>query len=230
MLTLSTLFCDDIFVARKKKEYHHGNLRAALIDSGLQLIDEKGVRALTLREIGNRLGVSRSAAYRHFADKAALLSAIREAGFTAFGDALEAAKSAAGPDFASRLEAMGIAYVRFANEHRAHFEVMFAAPPDPECAPSEAGERAFGILEQTIREGQQTADVRSGDSKLLARAVWAQIHGVSVLRLADDPSTPDFLRVCFEVLENGVMRPIPGTSALRSPETPRRSAGSPGVS
>ena len=87
MLTTSTSYpkdvdvvntlCETNFVRRRNKpRYHHGNLRSALIECGLELIDEKGIRALTLREIGSRLGVSRSAAYRHFKDKAALLSAM----------------------------------------------------------------------------------------------------------------------------------------------------------
>lgn len=188
---------------KRKAAYHHGNLRAALIECGLELIQEKGMRALTLREIGSRLGVSRSAAYRHFADKAALLAAISEAGFVEFGDALEAAKHAAGEDFGPRLEAMGIAYVRFAWQRRAHFEVMFSEPPQPDCPPSEAGLRAFGILEQTIREGQQTGEVRAGDSKLLARAVWAFVHGVAMLRM-DEGAEPNFMQFGADVLTRGV--------------------------
>ena len=80
-------------------------------------------------QVGNRLGVSRSAAYRYFTDKAALLSAISQAGFIEFGNVLKAAKDGAPTDFASRMDAMGVAYVRFAREHRAHFEVMFGEPP-----------------------------------------------------------------------------------------------------
>ncbi len=229
MLTLSTLFCEDEAVARKKPKnaYHHGNLRQALIESGLRLIQEKGIRALTLREIGSRLGVSRSAAYRHFADKAELLSAICEAGFIAFGDALEQAKCRAAPDFTSRMQAMGVAYVKFANDHRAHFEVMFSDSPDSDRAPSPAGDRAFRILQQTIEEGQQSGDVRPGDSKLIARAVWAQIHGISVLQLDRDPAAPHFPEFCFDLLQNGLKPQARETSALRIPETPSRSADSP---
>src|SRR5437016_14549022 len=87
----------------KAHRYHHGNLPGALIEAGLKLIEEKGIRALTLREIGAQVGVSRSAAYRHLADKAELLGAIREAGFTQFGDALIAARRAAPDAFAPRL-------------------------------------------------------------------------------------------------------------------------------
>src|SRR5277367_297584 len=119
------------WMPRKRRAYHHGNLRAELIETSLELIEKKGIQALTLREIGARLGVSRSAAYRHFKDKAHLLGEICEAGFTEFADALQSARDAAKPDFASRFSAMGLAYVRFAAEHRAHFEVMFGQTWEP---------------------------------------------------------------------------------------------------
>ena len=213
MLTLSTLMCKySVMPANKKarKQYHHGNLPAALIEAGLKLIERKGVRALTLREIGSRVGVSRMAAYRHFSDKDHLLAAIREAGFAQFGDALEAARSKAGKEFALRLKAMALAYVRFATEHPAYFEVMFGwrDADEPSTAPSPAGTRAFGILEETIREGQQKGDVRSGDSVVLARLVWAHVHGVSMLRLAPDLSPNGegrrFVELCSEILQKGL--------------------------
>jgi AcrR family transcriptional regulator len=206
MLTLSTYFAKMILVSRKQRKpaYHHGNLRAALIEGGVQLIQEEGLRALTLREIGNRLSVSRSAAYRHFTDKAALLSAIGEAGFIEFGNVLKEAKEGAVSDFASRMDAMGVAYVRFAREHRAHFEVMFGEPPAPGSPAAEAGARAFGILEQTIREGQERGEVRPGDSRLLARAVWAMSHGISTLRLDGDAAEPRFIRFGSGILRTGL--------------------------
>src|SRR5262245_28520341 len=109
------------------RPYHHGNLREALIDAGLELIKEQGAGALTLREIGARVGVSRTAAYRHFTNKDDLLGAICEAGFGLFADSLEAAKSAAPPNFAPRLTAMALAYVRFAADHAAYYEAMFGS-------------------------------------------------------------------------------------------------------
>src|ERR1700730_8522877 len=102
------------------KKYHHGHLRPALIATGLEVIAEKGVRALTLREIGTRAGVSRTAAYRHFSSKAELLFAISEAGFQQFGDALEEAARGAVDGFIPRMRAMGLAYVRFARKHAAY--------------------------------------------------------------------------------------------------------------
>jgi AcrR family transcriptional regulator len=126
------------------------------------------------------------APYRHFADKAELLAAICEAGFSQFAGALERARQNASPDFASRMNAMAVAYVRFASEHRAHFEVMFGAGAESavkSARESLSGRRAFEILEKTIREGQETGDVRSGDSAQLARIAWALVHGISMLEL-----------------------------------------------
>ena len=169
----------------ESRAYHHGNLRQAVIETGLKLIEKEGVRGLTLREIGNRIGVSRMAPYRHFADKAALLAAIREEGFTRFADELEGAKNRAKPDFGSRFTAMGLAYVRFAAQHPAYFEVMFG--PEADAGKDDpghgAGQRAFALLEDTIREGQQSGAVRTGDSKHLAWVAWSMVHGISALRL-----------------------------------------------
>ena len=214
MLTLSTLlwqtFCMVTAKRKKKSSYHHGNLRQALIEAGLDLIEKKGIKSLTLREIGASAGVSRMAPYRHFADKAALLAAISEAGFVQFGDALLAAKARAGPGARAQLSAMGVAYVRLAAEHHAHYEVMFSAATEvsePLRAASEAARRAFLILEQTIREGQQEGVMQAGDSVTMARVVWAQVHGISTLRLYSDPCGPEgmgFLDFSSRVLQAGL--------------------------
>ncbi len=213
MLTLSTLLCDGLYMPKKQavaeveRHYHHGNLRTALIKTGLELIEEKGVRAFTLRELGARAGVSRMAAYRHFRNKADLLGAISEAGFSEFADALEAARRSALNTFASRVTAMALAYVRFAAEHPAHFEVMFNWQGEPagndskDSGPGNAGEHAFGILEETIREGQQSGEVRAGDAVMLARILWAQVHGISMLRLGEDAA---FVQLSSELLLKGL--------------------------
>src|SRR5450755_4112149 len=127
-------------MTKRKRAYHHGDLRATLIEMGLEIVEEKGVQALTLREIGARAGVSRMAAYRHFANKHDLICAISEAGFSQFADAIAAAKSSASPDFASRMSAMAAAYVHFADEHRAYYDVMFgAAAIGHEASPDSEG-------------------------------------------------------------------------------------------
>ena len=174
--------------------YHHGNLREVLIAEGVKLIEEKGVNALTLREIGERAGVSRTAPYRHFPDKIQLLEAIGEAGFTEFADALEAARDGAKPKFGARLDAMGIAYLKFAAERRAYYEVMFGAG----YAGGPAGQRAFEVLESLIRSGQASGDVRPGDSAAVAKVVWSLVHGIAMLRLDLD------FKLVSEILRTGL--------------------------
>jgi AcrR family transcriptional regulator len=201
-LTLSRL-CDNIPVNLKKRksDYHHGNLRAALIQSGLELIEKKGIPALTLREIGRRLGVSRTAPYAHFKDKAALLAAMREAGFTEFGKVLEAAKNGV-TGFSEQMDAMSIAYFRFAEEHPALFEVMFNALLEAGGGAAAESGRGFIVLTETVREAQQKGEVRKGDPALLARVVWALVHGASMLQR--DSAKPQFIRFCNEVLRSGL--------------------------
>jgi AcrR family transcriptional regulator len=201
---MSTLGDNGFVRGRKPKaRYHHGNLRTALIQCGLELIERKGIHALTLREIGQQLGVSRSAAYRHFKDKAALLSAIGEAGFVEFGNVVEAGRKDAGKGFAARMDAMALAYARFANEHRAQFEVMFAALLEPGAAEIGGG-RNLKIMEEIIREAQQTGEVRQGDPALLARVVWALVHGATMLRIDVDSAEPTFIRFSTEALRSGL--------------------------
>ena len=195
----------------KQPAYHHGSLRQSLITVGLQLIAESGVRALTLREIGNRLGVSRMAPYRHFKDKGALLAAITTAGFTKFSAALQAARDNAGPDWQAQADALAVAYVRFARENKAHFEVMFGGGGEPQYL-DEAGvavaERSFEVLEALVRDGQHSGHVIPGNPPLLAQMIWATVHGISTLGLGmtrySSSGQLDFALYCAELLRTGL--------------------------
>ena len=201
----------------KRAAYHHGNLREVLVETGLRVIEKHGIGALTLREIGAQAGVSRTAAYRHFASKEDLLCAISEAGFALFRAEMAATMAAVPADFPSRLRAMAVAYVRFALRHQARFAVMFDAtrhppipPPQAECVTQPEGDLAFAQLEGVVREGQKNGYVRSGETMLLAHMVWAHIHGVSVLRLAVGPSgelEENLLNRMTDLLLKGLARP-----------------------
>src|ERR1700736_4460417 len=101
MLTVSTLkiYATDVAkqraVRKKRARYHHGNLRRALVDEAVRTMRKSGVGALTLRGAGAALGVSRTALYRHFADKDALLAAVAREGFVGLKGALDAARGRA---------------------------------------------------------------------------------------------------------------------------------------
>lgn len=177
-------------------KYHHGNLREVLIAEGVKIIEEKGVNSLTLREIGERAGVSRTAPYRHFADKAEFLDAISEAGFTEFADALEAARDSNVKErFGVRLHAMGVAYLKFAGERRAYYQAMFGECSRPG---GPAAQRAFAVLEGMIKSGQTSGDIRPGDAAIRAKVVWALVHGIATLRLDLD------FKIVSDILRTGL--------------------------
>jgi AcrR family transcriptional regulator len=172
----------------KKKpsgHYHHGDLRRALVDEAVRTIDRHGVEALTLRSIGDRLGVSRTALYRHFADKPALLAAVGREGFRLLRLALTEAWEQHGrgrPGF----EAMGLAYVRFAVAHPAHYRVMFGGFIES-CAKDDAfveeAKAAFQVLVDALVEQQESGLVRRDDPLLLARMIWSMVHGIAMLAI-----------------------------------------------
>jgi len=187
--------------ARKPdRPYHHGNLRRGLLDEALATIRADGIDGLTLREIGARLGVSRTALYRHFADKRALLAAVATEGFRMLRQQLIAAWEDGGRGRAA-FEAMGVAYVRFAAANPAHYRVMFGGFVDPNaCDPELAAEAAgaFRALVDALAALQRDAAVRGDDTMLMARYVWAVVHGISMLgidgRLPDGQDGPGGVR------------------------------------
>jgi len=172
----------------KKKpadRYHHGDLRRALIDEALRTVQVQGVAHLTLRTIGRRLGVSRSALYRHFADKQTLLAAVGSEGFRMLRRVIADSWERHGHGRAG-FEAMGRAYVRFAIAHPSHYRVMFggfveSATKDQDFS-SEA-RAAFQILVDAIVDQQDAGLFRRDDPVLMARFTWALVHGISMLAI-----------------------------------------------
>jgi AcrR family transcriptional regulator len=192
---------------RKKRagQYHHGDLRRALIDQALRTIDADGVEALTLRGVGEALGVSRTALYRHFSDKRALVAAVAREGFRTFRLALVDAWEQHGRGRAG-FEAMGEAYLQFAVAHPAHYRVMFgrfleSCARDPQLVDEATG--AFQALVGALVEGQREGWVRADDPVMLARFVWSVTHGIAMLvidgQLHDgDASGPELNRYAAE--------------------------------
>lgn len=170
--------------ARKPpSRYHHGDLRRALLDQAVATIRAEGVEGLTLREIGARLGVSRTALYRHFADKEELLEAVATEGFRILRERLVAAWEERGRGRAG-FEAMGAAYVAFAVANPAHYRVMFGRSAfdkasRPELAAEAAG--AFHALVDALAALQRDGLARADDLPTMASFVWAVVHGVAML-------------------------------------------------
>lgn len=168
------------------RPYHHGDLPAVLRREALAVIREVGPSAFTLREVARRAGVSHAAPYRHFADKKALLTALAAEGSRQLAERVEAALAEAGPELRPRFLAAGYAYVRFALDRPAHFQVMFAREDidvnDPEV--HAAREASHGILLRFIREGQSLGRLVAGAPEVLAIPIWAMHHGLATLAAA----------------------------------------------
>jgi AcrR family transcriptional regulator len=173
-------------LARKPaNQYHHGDLQRALLQAAVRTIQKQGVHALTLRAVGEELGVSRSALYRHFADKAALLAAVAREGFRMLSVELEGAWERGGKGLAG-FEAMGAAYVHFAIAEPSHYRVMFGSGFDHSAADAELaqeGARAFGALVDSLLELQRRGLIRQDDPQQLAHFIWALVHGIAMLAI-----------------------------------------------
>ncbi len=172
---------------RKKGAYHHGDLEQALVDTALQTIQEEGVQALTLRSVGARVGVSRTALYRHFDGKAALLARVAEEGFRRLHAALTAARARAAKTGTPPLQPMAAAYVEFASANPSHYETMFGGHlTDWSQYPDliEHGEAAFQVLVDAIRSEQEQGRITAGDAVELAEITWSLTHGIATLGMA----------------------------------------------
>ena len=163
---------------KPRDRYHHGDLRRALLDEAVRTIRQDGVDALTLRGIGVALGVSRTALYRHFADKRALLSVVATEGFRLLTERLVEAWGSGG---VRGFNAMGVAYIRFAMANPSHYRVMFGgfvegAPRDAEL--TREATAAFQALVDALVALQKDGSVRKDDPLQLARFIWSAVAPV----------------------------------------------------
>jgi AcrR family transcriptional regulator len=194
----------------RRTSYHHGDLPRAMVDEAVRLIQAEGIDALTLRSVGARLGVSRSALYRHFADKEALLAAVALEGFRLLRAALRQAWQASTPG-PRRMDGMGLAYVDFAVTHPSHYRVMFGADLSrlgETVAASDESTDAFQALVDAIVAQQREGFVRPDEPMRLALYIWAVVHGVAMLgldrRLPEDVDAAALAALANERLRTGI--------------------------
>lgn len=167
-----------------RETYHHGNLRQALLDAAVSLVQELGPDAVSVREVARRAGVSSGAPFRHFADKTALMTAVAEEGARHLLAETQAAVEAAGDDPIARFRSAGVAFVLFAVKHPGHFRVMNM----PEYgAPS--GSAVIGDMMATgtawtldlITRAQAEGRIPEGDPAALHLAARALVYGLARL-------------------------------------------------
>ena len=165
----------------KSGRYHHGDLRAALIDTATDLVAERGVRNFSLAEASRRLGVTVSAPYAHFPDRDHLLAAVSVHAYELFHAEL-APELKRLEEPADRLAAIAGAYVRFAGTHRPLFELLVEGGLDKSRHPEiEAAEKP---IDDAFRSCVRAlSDAREPQSDHLATAVEATARGHALLLL-----------------------------------------------
>jgi AcrR family transcriptional regulator len=193
-------------VAVTSRPYHHGNLRLALLEQAERTLADGG--DLSLRELARQVGVSHAAPRRHFAGKQALLDALAEDGFERLGTELRAAMAEA-ENFDARLLAFARTYVRFATEHAALLELMFAGKHRPGAADSlrEAADRAFEAPLALIAEGQARGEVVPGDPEQVALVAWATLQGLATMinsEMLPAAALDDTVALAVEQICNGL--------------------------
>ena len=164
------------------RPYHHGNLREALLRGAERTVRERGVDALSLRELAREVGVSHAAPRRHFPDRQALLDALSQEGFERLRGELADAARGAGPGFRERLEATGAAYVAFAVRDAELLELMFAGKHGRSAeALGESADRAFAVVFELILQGQAEGTLQAGDPERVGLVLFATIQGLAAL-------------------------------------------------
>lgn len=157
------------------KDYHHGNLREALLGAAIAEIGEVGLSAMSLRRVAARVGVTHPAAHHHFGDKTGLLTAVAAEGYRTLASALATTRESGGD-----LLDLGVAYVRFAHDHQALFDVMFRPEllhvADPDLVAAQ---------DASDRELRGASGPRAGvRQQRVARGAWSFVHGFTTLWLA----------------------------------------------
>ena len=168
------------------KSYHHGNLRAELLDTAIEQLREQGTEELSLRALARAIGVSQTAPYRHFADKGDLLAAMATRGYRNLLGCLQQAGASAGSNPRDQLIAFAHAYVDYAASNPKLFKLMFGPtvqPSDKYPELRDASRETILLVQQMLARGMDQDVFHRQDIVYLANAAWAGIHGLATLRV-----------------------------------------------
>lgn len=175
---------------RPKSEAARQQARCAILDAARELFVERGVVAVTMREIARRIGLSATAIYLHFKDKDALIHELCDTDFLALAQELKAIEAI--PDPIERLHLLGLGYVKFAVTHPNHYRLMFMTPQvhlvseESNIEQGNPEQDAYSHLRSMVAEGHAAGRFRADldDPDLIAQTLWAGLHGVCSLEIA----------------------------------------------
>lgn len=200
-----------------KRGYHHGNLRQALVDAALHLIETLGPTGFTLSEAAKTAGVTPAAVYRHFEGREQLIAECARQGHAIFAEGMERAYAGGQPSALAAFEATGRAYLAFARNHPGHYMAMFESGISVNATPelAAAAAKSRGVLEQAaIALSQHIVPEKRPPPAMFAAHVWAMSHGVVELFArgrpgAAAPFSPE------DLLETGIGIYLRGLGLIR---------------
>lgn len=171
-----------------------GPTRAAIIASAAELLESGGPEAVTLRSVGDAVGVSRMAPYRHFEDKAALLRALAARTLNELADRIRDAARQPAPD--SPLRRGCAAYIAHALELPRHYQLVFGDAPIAEPGPDleAAADEGMAALRELVEAAQSDGELGAGAPRELATVLWVLLHGLAQLQITGhlhEPRTVD---------------------------------------
>ncbi|WP_121629724.1 TetR/AcrR family transcriptional regulator [Tropicibacter alexandrii] len=175
-----------------KRGYHHGNLRQALVDAALSLIEARGPTGFTLSEAAKQAGVTPAAVYRHFAGREDLIAEAARQGYEIFADVMQYAYDSGQPSALAAFEATGRAYLAFARKYPGHYIAMFESGISVNASPDLAAvsSRARAVLEQAASDlSQHIPEGKRPPPQMFSAHIWAMSHGVVELFARNSPGT-----------------------------------------
>ncbi len=203
-----------------KRGYHHGNLRQALVETALKLIEQKGPTGFTLSEAAKQTGVTPAAVYRHFRGREDLIAEAALQGYGIFAEMLEHAHARKQASALAALEAAGRAYLAFAREFPGHYVAMFESGISLNHSPelAAAAGRALGVLERAASDlSARIPPQRRPPASMVSAHIWALSHGVVELFARGSPGTKSPFAP-EDLLESGIAIYLRGLGLIRPDE------------
>ena len=212
-------------MGHRRRGYHHGDLREALVQAALELIAEKGPVGFTVAEAARSAGVSPAAPYRHFRDRDELIADVARRGFVRFEAELDQAWNNGLPDPFTAFTRVGKAYLAFARSEPAYYSAMFEAGLPLHAYPDlvEAGERAFAVLRRSAETlAARLPAAQRPPGLMMGLHVWSLSHGVASLFARGDAARRKLPMSAEDLLEAGVLVYLRGLGIWREapPATP----------
>jgi AcrR family transcriptional regulator len=211
---------------KSRGAYHHGDLRNALVEHALAALRAVGPESLSVRALAEQIGVSPSAAYRHFADREGLLAQLARIGFERLRESMAgAAAAAARRQPKTGVRAIGSAYVRFAVAEPELYRLMFGAQRVDKSKYPELGAaaaQAYDTLRTAVMRMAPHAPAGSQELERLTLRCWAMVHGLASLRidrLIESGSDGEFVELADDLLDRVTQdypTAVPATAVRRA--------------